>query len=864
MTIAPVNVSASVVSDEGGYERNPTELKNNVVVNKRPFSFGQHWPNVIERDGDVALSMSKLKNKVVAYNVYASGYKAEYPYNSTPVIRIGDNATDTDSGLFPYMTDNDWFSVDVAFVAETQSMISNEVFRVFFKYNSNGLNDIPYVSDTVTSIVAKGTQSKKEWVTLGDTRVDYGNLAFISSAFDPYGIPVGDKKVDSYDLLPDPDSTFSSIYTYWVKVSLPGATNELYRKYQVMDRNLNSYVWLPASRSPSPDLNYSVYQTTGTGTTKAIIPSSIGGDLNVFGINEPLPRGNATGVDGVYPYSVGDYITKLEYNSDKRLQYMTYQLQSVSGADLEPQFNLVWKQGEQYFDNFDSFVVATVGQQTTYPYPLKHFTKTRENVPESSTTGGTIIYSLPTQQSEYSSFVVGRKYYIENYGASNYGTFTEYTITSTTAYTSATSLPKANVVGQRALVGTGFTSTSKYYWYTVERGTTITSPVNASGSTITTPVVIPIKIWTRSATYVNSISTIDKLVKSLPFADENPVGTIVYMDTGRGYFDQYKVVLANPSSYEPNDRYENFENYGNFQTSYIGASKYAYKDDDGTIKGCQYYEWKGNNGGTTKKKWVLTDNYDPNLKVGNPINYVAGTINDLPDPNLYSVGTTVLYTNFDRITNYYSVDLDTSNTKNILCKVFYHPKNKEVWASAQYTGASTTAANRRCQVIIRRIQYWPPGTSTMDQDYPAYASYYGYTPYYTNIDPKIVRVFQEIDHREPDETTAKAYQSLLSSNQMTIDGIANERINLNPSANPLNTRIFNSNQKLRVKMATRLAAYKYNDPQQYPLYPCITHVNYYDDVKWNDPSLGLGSKPPNNITTVPSAEWTFATRPFTG
>jgi hypothetical protein len=338
------------------------------------------------------------------------------------------------------------------------------------------------------------------------------------------------------------------------------------------------------------------------------------------------------------------------------------------------------------------------------------------------------------------------------------------------------------------------------------------------------------------------------------------------MDTGRGYFDQYKVVLANPNSYEPNDRYENFENYGNFQTTYIGGSKYAYRDDTGTIRGCQYYEWKGSNGATTKKKWVLTDNYDPDLKVGNPINYVAGTINDLPDPNLYSVGTTVLYTNFDGMTNYYSVDLDTSNVKNMLCRVFYHPGNKEVWASAQYTGAFTTAENRKCQVIIRRVQYWPPGTSTMDQEYPFYTSYYGYTPYYTGIDSKIVRIFQEVDHREPDEATAKAYQSMLSSNQMTIDEIRSERFNLNPSSNPLNTRIFNSNQKLRVKMATKLINYRYNsgrDPNQ-PIVSCVTHVNYYDDVKWNDPSLGLSSKPPNDITTVPSAEWTFATRPFIG
>ena len=110
MSIRPVNISASSINDEGGFDRVPSEVKNNQPINKRQFSFSQYWPNVIEGEGTYELSMGRMKNKVIAYNVYASGYREVFRYNSTPVIRVTSNnfyTPDTDKGLFPFMSDDD-------------------------------------------------------------------------------------------------------------------------------------------------------------------------------------------------------------------------------------------------------------------------------------------------------------------------------------------------------------------------------------------------------------------------------------------------------------------------------------------------------------------------------------------------------------------------------------------------------------------------------------------------------------------------------------------------------------------------------------------------------------------------------------
>jgi hypothetical protein len=76
---------------------------------------------------------------------------------------------------------------------------------------------------------------------------------------------------------------------------------------------------------------------------------------------------------------------------------------------------------------------------------------------------------------------------------------------------------------------------------------------------------------------------------------------------------------------------------------------------------------------------------------------------------------------------------------------------------------------------------------------------------------------------------------------------------------PWNSRIFNSNQKLRVKMATRWEDYN----SRFILAngtEIQTHINGYDDVKWSNKTIGDGTHngiPPNIRSTVSNLEWNF-------
>jgi hypothetical protein len=117
MTLPSTNLSASLINTEVTYR------------NQREIKFSEHWVNVVEGDGPNKVSTTTLQTRKAAVNINVSGPVGNGRSSSTPLVHIPD--------LFPYMTDNDWFSVDVAFTVSP--WIGGRVFRCFFKYNSNGL-----------------------------------------------------------------------------------------------------------------------------------------------------------------------------------------------------------------------------------------------------------------------------------------------------------------------------------------------------------------------------------------------------------------------------------------------------------------------------------------------------------------------------------------------------------------------------------------------------------------------------------------------------------------------------------------------------------------------------------------------------
>jgi len=722
----------------------------------RQFSYSQYWPNVIEKNLDQKLSFQRMLGKTSAYNVYASGYMENFPYNSTPVIRISNNGfNDGDIGLFD-MSDDDWFSVDVAFIAENRSLISNEVFRVFFKNNSNNLSDIPFIKDPVHTI-AQGYTPAREWVALDNqVIVDLPIAASKVSVFE-YPMPLSFYYKDNYEeLKADTDAYKKAVQfnygtgfidcTIWVATYVEGFTRRILRRYTLMDTNTNSYNWV-AIGAGNPDTNFQILSTyTATDPvykTTANYVGGISGDYDkLYQEAEPLPRGGP-----LYGYNVGDIIYKRERSPDGPYQWTMYQLESINLRETEP----TTKKGE---------------------------------------------------------------------GANKYG-------------------------GSKT--------------YTLAKLKTITNEIQTYNASV--------KQWVRAYSDV-TVTDNNKIVTSLPFADNYNVGNVIYLyffntTSNRWQYDQYKLI-SSTSPYEPNDRYEDFENYGNFQTNYYGFTSRKLSSYDPvyrTTRGCQVYEWKGNAGYTNKNKWVLTTTYDPSLRVGSPTSYADS---NLPNPNTLSVGTTILYKPFSATEyDYYTVAPDTSNVKNITCRVYYHPLNKEVWASAQYVGPTTPYS--KCQVIIRRITYWPYGTSTKDQLWPNYYTYTGQKIATTadGINQKILDLFDEIYFRPPDLETATSLQASLNSGQYTLDDIRNQMNNVTPTNQPWNSRIFNTNQKLRVKMAKTWEDYN----QKYVLAngtEIKTHVNGYDDVKWYDKTIGTGTHngiPPNVRTTVSNLEWNFYINP---
>jgi hypothetical protein len=168
--------------------------------------------------------------------------------------------------------------------------------------------------------------------------------------------------------------------------------------------------------------------------------------------------------------------------------------------------------------------------------------------------------------------------------------------------------------------------------------------------------------------------------------------------------------------------------------------------------------------------------------------------------------------------------------KNYKCKVFYNPDQKTVWAWGNYDGRSTNSPN--CQVILRRIIYWPEYTTTKDQKFPLYNP----NGYYTGIDVRIIDAHRDILHREPDEFSAKYYQGRLAQG-VTINQI---RAEMAQTSEALADPVLNTQHVLRVKMAQTYEEYN-------ALYPVGDAVYVPSDPNEgqggdsNEPGSGGGS-----------------------
>ena len=118
MTLPSTNIGSNTINTEVTY------FPGRLIIYGTPT----RMPHILERDPPNTIAFFNLKDKKAAYKTRVSGYpKAINEFNSTPIIRVSD--------LFTYITDDDWFSVDVAF--HQNALIPFEVWRVFFKYGGD-------------------------------------------------------------------------------------------------------------------------------------------------------------------------------------------------------------------------------------------------------------------------------------------------------------------------------------------------------------------------------------------------------------------------------------------------------------------------------------------------------------------------------------------------------------------------------------------------------------------------------------------------------------------------------------------------------------------------------------------------------
>ena len=158
-----------------------------------------------------------------------------------------------------------------------------------------------------------------------------------------------------------------------------------------------------------------------------------------------------------------------------------------------------------------------------------------------------------------------------------------------------------------------------------------------------------------------------------------------------------------------------------------------------------------------------------------------------------------------------SYQFNASNfRKNQRLQIWYDANSKYIWGSAFYFGDSTKFPGSR--TVLRRVQYWPPETSTKDQQIPEY----NINGYYSGIDARIIDFYRRILNREPDQGGAVYWQNQLATQALTIEQIEQGFYN---SDEYRNGRTFNTNQVLRVRMNGDFDSYNSTYPAPYDSIP---------------------------------------------
>ena len=681
------------------------------------------------------LDFANFANKQAAYNIYFGGYKTNGPDNATPLINVLDMFTD--------LKDDDWFSVDVAFQSP---WISSEVFRVFFKGNSDGLTDTPLLSTTKTYNTQTIIHTKTNVIIHQDP------VNVTTKVWVPIDTPVLDNSTSYIGSLPDPNGYNNGDIVYLLdhQVNIPAVA---------------STSWVPI---PIPQ-----WPLGGGGVPPSLANGNSGGNtlwtLGDGGVNTLIYPTFQSYTD-LFQITDTSNISLFIYGS-KSAEYITH-----DPADL---FALVFHFTDvgagfkgRNIDYYSAWALKNTGVGT--PASTNNYLQKYQLV-------ATTTQSLPAgNPTTFKEWILTNDVHIDN--SSNY----------------IGSLPDPNGYNDGDVINvleqiTYDNANPSKKWVDELEGSGVNfvpnPEVDASGRYFTGPLPDPSTFspndpnaWPDSAgnifiysyAYNGDDGNFYQYLQLVSTATPPNIYLKTYKlqaTTTQDQIVQKDTITVNNNEFIINDRYDDLNNPGHFESNHIGRFGYGY----------QYYEWNGNNS-------------------GGPSNYI--------------------------------------------CKVFYDPKLKNVWASADYDG--TGSSNETCQVTLRRIQYWPPHTSTTDQIYPAY-DFSGSNAYYTGIDPRLVLLFKYYLFREPDEA-GKYWQSLLDSGAQTYEQIKASFASAIPA--PSEPMLFNTNQKLRVKMADTLADYDTRYPGAMPI---PTHVNIYDTVDWWSKYGG----PPNPAGTVENSERSY-------
>jgi hypothetical protein len=753
------------------------------------------------------LNFANFANKQAAYNIYFGGYKTNGPDNATPLINVLDMFTD--------LKDDDWFSVDVAFQSP---WISSEVFRVFFKGNSNGLTDTPLLATSKTyntqTIIHTKTNviihqdatnvTTKVWVPISTPVLD-NSTSYIGSLPDPNGYNNG----DTVYLLDHQVNIPAVASTSWVRIPIPqwplgggGSPPSL--------ENLNvggNYLWAVGDGGWNT-LIFPTFQSVND-----LPPDTSNVNLFIYG-SKPAEY---TTHDPADLFALVFVATEVGtgFGGSNKDYYAAYALQNT-GVATPASTN-------KYLQQYQLVATTTQSLPAGNPTTVKNWILTNDihidnssdylnSLPDPNGYNDGVVINIFDSENTYQQLVIAAYARIgrvgigpnpDNIDQAGYDYWLSFIKRAPQTLHSFNDIFDGDVESYILLNPNDPISiyTNNYIqknplkkWVDAREGSgVIFAPapeVDQSGRYFygypsvyispTDPNVWPDdagNIFIYSYAYNGEVGNFYQYLRLVSISAGPPniylkTYKLQATTTQQDQIVQKDIITVNNNTFIINDRYDDLNNPGHFESNHIGRFGYGY----------QYYEWNGNNS-------------------GGPSNYI--------------------------------------------CKVFYDPYLKNVWASADYDG--TGSSDETCQVTLRRIQYWPPHTSTTDQIYPLYY-FSGSNAYYAGIDPRIVLLFKYYLFREPDETGAKYWQSLLDSGAQTYEQI--KASFASAIAAPSEPMLFNTNQKLRIKMADTLADYDTRYPGAWPI---PTHVNTYDIVDWWSKYNG----PPNPAGTVENNERSY-------